>query len=77
VKTMKAGERILLGIPLDPDQMDRADWEDLPGIGPKLARKIVEDRQIYGDFHTAEAIRRVPGMGEGKFNAIKKYFKLL
>jgi len=77
VKTMKAGERILLGIPLDPDQMDRADWEDLPGIGPKLARKIVEDRQIYGYFRSAEAIRRVPGMGEGKFNTIKKYFKLL
>jgi competence protein ComEA len=75
VKTMKAGERILLGIPLDPDQMDRADWEDLPGIGPKLARNIVQDRQIYGYFRTTEAIRRVPGMGEKKFNAIKKYFK--
>ena len=75
VKTMKAGERILLGIPLDPDQMDRADWEDLPGIGPKLARNIVQDRQIYGYFRTVEAIRRVPGMGEKKFNAIKKYFK--
>lgn len=77
VKTMKAGERILLGIPLDPDQMDRADWEDLPGIGPKLAKNIVQDRQIYGYFRTAEALRRVPGMGEKKFNTIKKYFKRL
>ena len=75
LKAMKAGERMVLGIPLDPDQMDRADWEDLPGIGPKLAKNIVEDRQIYGDFRTTEAIRRVPGMGEGKFNAINKYFK--
>jgi len=75
VKTMKAGERMLLGIPLDPDQMDRADWEALPGIGPKLTNNIVEDRQIYGDYRTVEAIRRVPGMGEKKFNTIKKYFK--
>lgn len=66
---------MLLGIPLDPDQMDRADWEALPGIGPKLAKNMVDDRQIYGDFHTVEAIRRVPGMGEKKFNTIKKYFK--
>jgi competence protein ComEA len=75
VKTMKAGERMLLGIPLDPDQMDRADWEALPGIGPKLAKNMADDRQIYGDFHTVEAIRRVPGMEDKKFTTIKKYFK--
>jgi len=75
VTTMKAGERMLLGIPLDPDRMDVADWEDLPGIGPKMAKNMVNDRQINGDFHSIEAIRRVPGMGEKKFNTIKKYFK--
>jgi competence protein ComEA len=75
VKMMKAGERMLLGIPLDPDLMDRADWEALPGIGPKMASNIVGDRQINGEFHVIDAIRRVPGMGEMKFNTIKKYFK--
>jgi competence protein ComEA len=75
MKTMKAGERMLLGIPLDPDRMDRADWEALPGIGPKLAKNIIDGRQINGDYRTVEAIRRVPGMGEKKYNTIKKYFK--
>ena len=74
---MKAKERMLLGIPLDPNQMDFADWDSLPGIGPGLAQSIMDDRQKYGDFVSFEALQRVPGMGEKKLNALKKYFKCL
>jgi len=72
---MKAKEKMLLGIPLDPDQMDFADWDSLPGIGPGLAQSIMENRQNNGDFVSVEALQRVPGMGEKKLNALKKYFK--
>jgi competence protein ComEA len=72
---MKAKERMLLGIPLDPDQMDFADWDSLPGIGPGLAQSIMDDRQNNGDFGSVEALLRVPGMGEKKLNTLKKYFK--
>lgn len=75
VKTMKAGERLLLGIPLDPNRMDSDDWDALPGIGPKLARDIVLYRQKYGEFGVVEALREVPGMGEKKFFAIERFFK--
>jgi competence protein ComEA len=71
---MKAGEQIVLGIPLHPDRLDRDDWDSLPGIGPKLANNIVVDRQIYGDFGSVEALRRVAGMGEKKLGMIRKYF---
>ena len=74
VKTMKAGERMLLGIPLDPLRMDRDDWAALPGIGPKMAKSIEEYRQIYGDFDSVEAIRSVPGMGEKRYRLIHKFF---
>jgi competence protein ComEA len=74
---MKAKERMLLGIPLDPNQMDFADWDSLPGIGPGLAQSIMDDRQKYGAFVSFEALQRVPGMGEKKLNALKKYFKCL
>lgn len=71
---MKAGEQVLLGITLYPDQMGSEDWNSLSGIGPKLAEKIVRDRQCYGDFRSIEAVGCVPGMGELKLNTIKKYF---
>jgi competence protein ComEA len=74
LQKMHARERLLLGIPLDPDQMDRDDWCSVPGIGPALAERIVRNRQIYGEFHTAESLKRVPGIGDKKLSRIKKYF---
>lgn len=74
LKNMKASERMLLGIPLLLDQMDAEDWDSLPGIGPKLAKRIIEDRQNNGDFCCLEAVQRVPGMGEKKIKSLKKYF---
>ena len=74
---MKAKERMLLGIPLDPNHMDFADWDSLPGIGPCLAQSILDDRQKYGDFVSFDALLRVPGLGEKKLNALKKYFRRL
>ncbi len=71
---MKAKERILLGIPLDPDRMDYADWDSLPGIGPGLAKSIMDDRHINGAFGSIEALRRVPGIGEKRLEELKKYF---
>jgi competence protein ComEA len=73
-KKMKARERMLLGLPLHPDQMDFDDWCCLPGIGPVLARRILDCRQINGDYQSVEAVRRVSGVGEKKFNMLRKYF---
>jgi competence protein ComEA len=74
ITKMKARERMVLGIPLHPDQMDFTDWDSLPGIGPGLARKIMDDRQEYGDFGSIESLQRVPGIGEKKLQELKKYF---
>ncbi len=71
---MRAKERILLGIPLVPDQMDFADWDALPGIGPVLAKNIMDNRQKYGDFGSFGALQRVPGIGEKKLKVLKRYF---
>ena len=74
VKKMNARERMLLGIPLRPNQMDLDDWGCLPGKGPELAKRIMADRQKYGDFPSVEAVQRVPGIGENKYNMLRKYF---
>ena len=74
VKSMKARDKMLLGIPLTPDSMESDDWGCLPGIGAALARRLYEDRQINGDYLSIDAVRRVPGIGEKKFQAMLKYF---
>jgi competence protein ComEA len=74
VTYMKAKERIVLGLPLFPDALDIGDWDALPGIGPELAKRIVDYRQKYGAFGSLDALKRVPGIGEGKIGRIRQYF---
>jgi competence protein ComEA len=74
LRNMSVGEKMLLGIRLDPNVMDQDGWEALPGIGPALARRIVEYRQKYGDFSSLDAVRSVPGVGAGTILRVRRYF---
>ncbi len=74
ITKMKSRERMLLGVPLNPDEMEIEDWDALPGIGPALAKTIVADRQNNGDFGSVQALKRVPGVGEGTLKKIGIFF---
>lgn len=43
----------------------------LPGIGEKLAGRIIEYREKYGLFRSIEELMDVSGIGEKKFAAVK------
>lgn len=45
--------------------------EELPGIGPTLAERIVAYRQAHGDFASIEAIQQVTGIGPACFEQIR------
>jgi len=47
--------------------------ENLPGIGPTLALKIIEYRETYGFFQSLEALMLVPGIKQGKYDALKAF----
>jgi competence protein ComEA len=51
-----------------PVNINSADAEtlalELSGVGPALARAIVEDREKNGRFESPEALMRVSGVGE-------------
>ena len=48
---------------LDLNAADAAALETLPGIGPRLAARIVEDRRSAGRFDSVGALVRVKGIG--------------
>ncbi len=45
--------------------------ETLPGIGPSLARRIIQYREANGPFRNIEDILQVKGIGEATFERIK------
>ena len=45
----------------------------LPGVGQKLAARIVEYRQKSGGFKTPQALMNVQGIGERNFQKILTY----
>lgn len=49
----------------------QTDLEMLPEIGPSTAINIIAHREANGPFATIEDIMDVPGIGDGKFEAIR------
>ena len=50
---------------------DEKALEALPGIGPVMAKRIVEYRQQNGPFSSLEELKKVRGIGEAKFARLK------
>ena len=46
--------------------------ESLTGIGPSIAAQIIEYREKIGKFKNIEELKNVSGIGENKFEQIKK-----
>jgi competence protein ComEA len=53
-----------------------AQLEELPGIGPALAARIVEHRQKNGAFKSVEDVMAVKGIGEKNFSKIQGFLSV-
>ncbi|VBB06110.1 helix-hairpin-helix motif [Lucifera butyrica] len=50
---------------------EKAALDNLPGIGPSLAERIVKYRQANGAFGELTDLKKVPGIGDAKYNRLK------
>lgn len=50
-----------------------SELEQIPGVGPVLAARIVDARQAVGGFTTVEDLLDVSGIGEAKLAALREY----
>ena len=69
------GKRIIKKVvPRGPININRAsakEFDGLAGIGPVIAKRIVEYRRINGPFMTIEDLQKVSGIGSAKFEEFK------
>lgn len=50
--------------------------DSLPGIGPVMAKRIVDYRSENGRFSNIKELKEVPGISEKKFGNLKKYISV-
>jgi len=65
-RPLASGERV------DVDTAAAEELARLPRVGPKLARRIVEEREARGPFGSLEGLRRVPGIGPAMLAALER-----
>jgi competence protein ComEA len=68
--TAVATQRYHQGL-LDLNRATDKDFDALPGVGPKLAERIMKYRQSVGIFHSLDELRAVKGIGKKKFEQIR------
>lgn len=54
----------------------QTELEQLPGIGPSTALKIINYREENGKFKSIEDIKNVQGIGDSKYNNIKDMIEI-
>jgi competence protein ComEA len=55
------------------NEANQSELEELPGIGPSIASRIIEYREQNGKFNKIEDLQNVKGIGDAKFRDIKDY----
>ncbi len=63
-------------ISVNINKATQTELEELPGIGPSIAIKIIEYRNKNGKFKSIDDIKNVTGIGENKFEKIKDFIKV-
>jgi competence protein ComEA len=69
-------ERLILGLPLDPNRASGEALGFVPGLGPRLAAEIVADRAANGSYADVAELDRVRGIGPGRLRHARPHLEV-
>jgi competence protein ComEA len=64
------------GTPMDLNSATATQLDQLPGVGPVLAQRIVDYRTQHGGFRSVDELRQVSGIGDAKYADIKSLVRV-
>lgn len=70
-----APPRVALEFTVDVNAAGETELAQLPGIGPALARRIVDRRAEAGRFRSADDLLDVPGIGPATLEALRPHLR--
>jgi competence protein ComEA len=73
---MSAFHKITLGIPISVNEESETGLTAIPGIGPGLAKAIVQERSERGGFKRLNEVLSVKGIGPKTYKKIEPYLVL-
>jgi len=72
--SQKKSKQEKVPVVVDINKATEEEFISLKGIGPSLARRIIETRN-RGSFRSIEDLRRVKGIGPKKLEALRPYLR--
>jgi len=76
VARISGKKSLSLGIPIGLNSASIDDLTALPGVGIKLAERIIEYKKLIGSFKSVDELDNVKGFGKKKIEAIKPSINL-
>ncbi len=70
---MSGTQLLTLGLPIDLNRGRAEDLDAVPGIGPALAKRIIDYRKAHGPFQKIDDLEKVLGFNQKKVEKIKAY----
>jgi len=58
---------------IDVNTANVAELERLPGVGPTLAKRIVDYRSAHGRFQSPDDLQQVQGIGPKTYETLREY----
>lgn len=59
--------------PININTASAAELEEVPGIGPATAKKILDTRKSYGAFKSVDDLLAIKGIGPKRLDKMRKY----